>query len=143
VAKKLAPGVYRLTRDVDNPHPEPRKRIDWTLRATWKQGQTFVIEPTHRGSKAVLMLCAGHGRAHTLWQKPRYVSAQLARVRAARFAAIAAALEPIEEDVDALFTRLGAHAWDLEAFVKWLVTSDVMTVKRLEELLATWSSTVD
>lgn len=48
--KRLAVGVYMLTRDVTNPHPDKRERVDWRKQPVWKKGTTYVCVPEVPGS---------------------------------------------------------------------------------------------
>lgn len=42
-AMGYAPGVYRLTMDIKNPHPHKGRR-SWVYNETWKAGQLFLLD---------------------------------------------------------------------------------------------------
>lgn len=46
---KPAPGTYKLSRDVQNPHPDRRTRHDWRKAPIWKAGTEFVIRTCSYG----------------------------------------------------------------------------------------------
>jgi hypothetical protein len=39
----LKPGLYRLTADVKNPHPDRRKTHDWRAEVKWPAGLIFMV----------------------------------------------------------------------------------------------------
>src|SRR5678816_2278943 len=41
----LRPGLFVLTRDVQNPLADKRHKYDWTLWPAWKAGTVFVVRP--------------------------------------------------------------------------------------------------
>lgn len=41
--RDLTDGLYVLTRDVLNPHPDRRKRRDWTAEPMWAAGAEFTV----------------------------------------------------------------------------------------------------
>jgi len=40
----MKPGIYRLTCDVTNPHPDRRSKRDWRKLPVWKAGTIFYVK---------------------------------------------------------------------------------------------------
>ncbi len=137
----MKPGTYQLARDVTNPAPRLRVKKDWTKHAVWKAGTKFLVEPVSTGAKHVLVRKVGSSLAYRLRQQPRYTTPALIASEASQFAALAGALVPVAEDVDALFSRLGVDAYDLAEFLKHLVESGGLDAKDFERRFAKWTIT--
>jgi len=51
----LTPGIYRLIRDVENPHPDRRSTnlSDWRNRVRWPAGKLFAVCPAFQSDIAL------------------------------------------------------------------------------------------
>lgn len=95
----LAPGLYRLGRDVENPHVDRRKSpSDFKHKPVWKEGLKFVVVPDiHADQPGYYELePVGDFARFLLWQ-PRRVLNREGEWDIARVRAIAQALVPIPE----------------------------------------------
>jgi hypothetical protein len=62
----MRPGVYTLSRDVQNPAPDRRIRTDWRFLPVWDRGSLYIVTPTGDGRASVAYrvgdpFAAGHG----------------------------------------------------------------------------------
>jgi len=43
LASRFGEGLYELTQDVDNPHPDRRSNYEFWLKAAWSKGTRFIV----------------------------------------------------------------------------------------------------
>lgn len=97
---ELAQGVYRLVRDVENPHFDRRKiTSDFKHKPVWEEGRKFAVLPDYfveDRTDALILQPIGQQSYFRLWEPRRLTGADvehdMARVRA-----IAFSLAPIPE----------------------------------------------
>ena len=59
------------------------------------------------------------------------------------FTLITDALEPVEEDVEAMFARLTMSIYDTDAFLQWLVENGHIAREKFEPLFDQWRKQAD
>ena len=121
----LKPGTYRLSADVKNPHPDRRKRGDWTARSLFEAGSIFVV----LDSASVPII----KRVNSSHHDRLFVSDE-------RALALEPHLQPIDETIGAMFLRLDVYSWYLPAFLRYLIESGVMSSAEFERHHQAWLS---
>jgi hypothetical protein len=58
----LSEGIYKLSRDVKNPHPDKRKTREWTAEPVLKAGRQFIVRRDYRYVRVVLCVGARNDR---------------------------------------------------------------------------------
>lgn len=101
----LTPGTYTLSCDVQNPEPDRRKSYDWTARALWQKGATYVV------SEEDLPMPDGMPDRKVLMVAPQNAMIYRVPLSSPKGQAIALHLLPIEEQVSDWLRRqeLGLH----------------------------------
>lgn len=135
----LAPGTYVLTRDVDNPKPDRRHKYDWRALSTIPAGTEFLavewtweiwdLEPDIqarlqlKGPHTEIVMVGGRWSHHKVRDHGQYQ---------ALYAALEAALVPVQESTSAMLTRLDVQS----QFGKWLLESGTIPRELFETLWA-------
>lgn len=135
---ELKPGVYRLTKTVQNPKADRRKKREWTALPEWERGDMFVV---FEKIAAQTIPIDNHRDAIEV---PATMGLKMVGYRyhhnqtAAHWEAIAPHLEPVVEDTNAMMTRLELDSWALARFCRWLVDSGKMSANEFERLFTLW-----
>lgn len=125
MSRTITPGTYVLTRDVGNPRPDRRVRRDWTKREVWEEGTVLIaMDYTRVGGTPSLSLVGD--RLDILHRVDPWHDGYLPLV---------SALEPCEESLAAMFTRLDVDS-GAQYLIRFLVETDRMTKEQFER---TWS----
>lgn len=127
----MKPGTYVLTADIANPAPDRRKKHDWRAVPTWTSGTEFLVEARQVDSK--------HSYAAITQVGSRWSHLTIGPGDVDQYAALSAALIPVEESIDAMFTRLDVHG----NFAKWLVNSGHLHRDTFERLWGKYQSGED
>lgn len=140
----LKPGTYKLGFDLGNPEPDRRHARDWRKFAVWKAGMEFVVIEKNRYEMMDENYLAGLPEETRSMLKLRssYTVIQFVGDRwpslheigpgnEAQYNALSENLVSVEESLDAMLTRIGAHN---EGFSAWLVE----TAKVSRELFESW-----
>jgi hypothetical protein len=139
----LKPGTYKLVRDVANPQPDRRKTRDWRAFPTWKADTEFLVVAFYRDTNRMLdsvKAALTPEQIERIEARAAYSVIQLVGHRWSfesigpgneeQYAALMAALEPVPESHEAMFTRLDVRDY----FAKWLVESGRLTPQAFETL---------
>lgn len=138
----LKPGTYKLAADLVNPCPDRRVKRDWRSFPVWGKDCEFLVTEERRDHMLDTLFLAGlpEDTRKKLIDASRYSVIQLVGNRWShekigpgndeQYAALEAALVPVEESVEAMFTRLGVNDY----FAKYMVRSGRMTPREFEEL---------
>lgn len=139
----IAPGAYKLDRDVQNPRPDRRCSRDWRKAPVWNKGARFVVREQRRmGDRHLAEVTAGlePDVIAELRARDRYTVIELAGDHHAilhrvgpgdveQYAALAAALTPCEESLSQFMTRIDCES----GFSEWLVETGRVTRADLEK----------
>lgn len=114
--EELKEGTYKLAHDVVNPEADRRCRGDFDKIPVWPAG-TVIIVTKHTES-----LEEGKN-FHYYTVKPTSREFRYSRIHRAHggYVALIEALEPCEETIGALFTRLDVYTSNNERFLRWLL----------------------
>ena len=141
----IKPGTYRLMYTVKNPKADRRKTRDTRCQPKWDAGtEMLAIERSNYGYQddEHLATLTEEQRA-AIREKSRYVVLQfvgdpypflheIGPGDPERYAALIAALQPVEESTGSMFTRLGVS--NRECFARWLVESGSVSRESFEAL---------
>jgi len=143
VIENLKAGTYKLSRDVENPHPDRRKTRDWRAIPLWKAGTEFLVQTYGRETNSLIDSVKSELTPEQIERIERKVSYSVIQLVGHRwsheyigpgnveqYTALGAALEPIPESHEAMFTRLGVRDY----FARWLVESGRLTPQAFETL---------
>lgn len=138
----IAPGCYKLSRDVGNPEPDRRQRYDWRKLPVWKAGWEFIVIEKNRFDHLddeYLSKLPEETRTK-LKVESKYTVVQLVGDRwpssheigpghEEQYAVLAEALVTVEESIEQMMLRIGAHR---EGFAAWLVETGKIDRKLFE-----------
>ena len=135
----IKPGTYKLERDVENPSADRRVKRNWTALPTWRAGCEFLVVLHERDLDASLLAELPEEVREKARTSMHYVTIHLVGHRWShhaigpghdeQYAALVAALVPVEESNEAMFTRLGVDGH----FSQWLVTGGKISRELFEE----------
>lgn len=144
-------AIYRLTEDVKNPHADRRHKRQPNKIPVWKKGTRFiareeVFENTHKEVKI-----------RVVWYRLEFVDHQFGSLYAInahssprgdsehghQAAAIVSALEPTEEDFDALVSRLRLDDYAIKNLLKRMCATGAVTHKQVEDEANHWMNEPD
>ena len=115
---ELTPGVYRLTKDIDNPVPDRRVKDDWRKSPTWSAGMLFIATQRHGDPWEV-------GDKVPVWCDLRSAGSRWSHYVLTPgnpgFDLIVSNIEPHQETDDTLLARLGVRSMSIYGFSKFLV----------------------
>ena len=134
--KRLEAGSYQLVKDIENPLGNPRVKRDWMKQVRFRAGEKFLVRK-QSGRPTIKPV-----RARGLHLQERDFPYDREPYREL-FRLITEALEPVEEDVEAMFARLTMGIYDTEAFLRWLVERGEVPRDRFESLFSKWRDQAD
>jgi hypothetical protein len=129
----LDKGIYRLTEDVTNPHPDRRKRYDWRAMETWRAGQEFEVIETRVNAETIALAI---GPRQAQWTHYFYQHEW-------QFFLLAEKLERVTDvgaELDAYFTECGAYDQGWRIALRLLVSQGTVT---LDDAKAALKAAVD
>lgn len=124
----MKPGVYVLTRDVENPKSDARHRHDWRKAKVWLKGTRFFVRLGHYGETIVPEIHTGRWTYMTLFIRDGH-----SEYDSTAPAALLDALEPVAEAAQSIVVALqvaGCEGW-LEEGIDHLIKSGVLKVSQV------------
>ena len=129
--KRLEAGAYQLAKDIANPIGNPRVRRDWMKQMRFSAGEKFLVRKQSGRVTIKPVRARGLHLQEGDFPYNREPYRELFRL-------ITHALEPVEEDVEAMFARLTIGIYDTEDFLRWLVERGEVPRDQFETLFAKW-----
>lgn len=129
-----APGVYVLTRDVENPARDKRRTSDWRHAPTFEKGTLFVVSEHHDLPPSIHLLNGYSSEYLCLWKT---LGDAVYEADWARTGALVPALEPAQVTVETLFSDSNGdpHPNRARAILQKLVDTGFVT---LPEIRRAW-----
>ena len=127
----LTPGLYTLSRDVQNPTPDRRQKHDWRALVTWEKGTEFYVgHYRFDEDRTCLSITLSYDQFRNIHEVLEHQD---------RFKLLAEALEPAdmtpERRLHALFLRENYGERVAYSILERLVCDGVITIEQIDALM--------